>query len=117
MYREAGMTAKVVCPQCRSNRVTDGSSRFIAAIGVIVIAIGLFALFGLCCEHQIDDWATYNSLADHDGRALPVIALGIILLVGGSRHPSTLYCEACGYKWERTNPPTIRLRPNGHHRP
>jgi hypothetical protein len=111
------MTAKVACPQCRTNRVADGSSRLIAAIGLIVIATGLFVLFGLCCAHQIDNWGTYTSLEEHDARALPVIALGVILLVGGARHPSTLYCEACGYTWERTSPPKVRMRPNGHHRP
>jgi hypothetical protein len=114
---EAKTAMKICCPKCHSTHVTDGSSRLITVLGIIVLGIGLFVLFGLCCPHQIEDWSHYIALEEHDWRALFAIILGIILLVGGSTHPDTLYCEVCGCKWERASRPKVQLRAaDGHHK-
>ena len=91
--------------------MTDGSSRLITVLGIIAVGVGLFVLFGLCCPNPVDDWSHFVAFQDHDTRALLLIALGTVLIVGGSTHPDTLYCEACGTKWERTSRPKIQLRP------
>ncbi len=110
------MTTQVRCPRCRSDRVTDGSSRLVTILGVILLGIGILILFGLCPLHQVTDWSHFTVLQDHDARALLVVALGLILIWGGSRRPETLFCEACGYRWERTSRPKVQLRPTNRHR-
>jgi hypothetical protein len=77
------MTTKIACPRCHNYQVTDGSSRVIAVLGVIVVSIGLFVLFGLSGPHQITDWTQFTALEGHDCRALLMIALGTILVWGG----------------------------------
>ena len=109
----AEMTMKPRCPRCQSSRITDGSSRWITVFGTIVVAVSLFVLFGLCCPHQINDWSHYVAFEEHDSRALLGIVLGIVMVVGGSMHPDTLYCEACSHKWERNGRPKVQLRSTG----
>ncbi len=102
------------CPRCRSERVTDGSSRPIAVLGALALVGALAALLLLCPAHQVDDWTQFTTLENHDWRALPVLALGILMIWGGSRHPDGLFCTKCGYKWVRYHPPKVQLRPNNH---
>ena len=109
------MTTSLHCPMCHSDRITDGSSRLVALLGVLVVVSGLVALFALCPAHQVADWSRFNGLEDHDPRALLAIAFGIFLTWGGLRHPESLFCTKCGFTWERYNPPKVQLRPT--HRP
>ena len=106
------MTQKYFCPRCRSEKVTDGSSRVITVLGIIVVGIAMFILFSSGSAHQIADWANFVPLEGHDSRALLVMALGLILIVGGAGHAEKLFCEACGYTWERATHPKATLHPS-----